>query len=222
MTTLERRFGEIFIIQGRESPDMATGVDDDATPEVSDEVSSSGPSFSYTVYECPNCSTKLLGVEAESPDLSCCGRSLEPVGESGLEHPKPELKQLLAEVYDMPKMSIDICFFVFESGSASVSDVAEHFGYDRSTVSRYLGELAEAGFIDRHVLNREQGGTIHVYKSKSIDEIRRDAILALLDWAGTGALIMDEANGIKADCIESDDGTLDQVFWEVYQQERTV
>lgn len=180
-----------------------------------------GPSVSYTVYECRECSTTLLGVHNESPDLSCHGQPMEPVEETGIEHSEPDLRHLLTEVYEMPKMTIDVCHFVFETGSVSVSETADHFDYDRSTISRYLRDLDSAGFLERHTLNREQGGTVHVYEAVDIEETRRNELLGFLDWAGQAAMVMDEANEIKAECVASEE-SLDQIFWDVYQERRTL
>jgi predicted transcriptional regulator len=180
-----------------------------------------GPSVSYTIYECPECSTSVLGIHDESPALSCHGHELEPVEQSGIDHTDPDIRELLLEVYGMPKMTIDICHFVFETGSVSVAEAAKHFGYDRSTVSRYLGDLAEAGFLDCHTLNREEGGTVDIYEAGDVEDIWEQELVGLLDWAGQAARVMDEAKGIKADCVQRED-SLDRIFWEIYQERRTL
>ena len=205
--------------------DGATGKDAGTEPEkseVGDSTTGPGPSVTYELYECPQCETTALAIHGESAGLSCCGKSMEPLDERGLEHTQPDVGQLLSEVYEMPKMTIDICHFVFDSGSVTVADTAEHFGYDRSTVSRYLRDLADAGFIERYMLNREQGGTVHVYQARDIQQTRRAELLALLDWTGMAARVMDEANEIKAMCAKDDQNPLDQVFWEVYEEKRTL
>jgi len=197
-----------------------SGDGSDASTAGSDTAGEPGPSISYAVYECPECSTTVLGVYDEPPELSCHGCALEPVEESGIDHANPSLRSLLADVYQMPKTTIDICHFVFEAGAVSVAETAERFDYDRSTVSRYLRELESAGFLDRHTLNRAEGGTVHVYRAGDIEETRRAELLGFLDWAGQAARVMDEANEIKADCAERE-GSLDRIFWDVYEERQT-
>lgn len=186
-----------------------------------EETASLSPSVSYSLFECQECSSVVLGIHDGSAELSCHGEPMDPVDDSGIDHEDPDLDQLLTDVYGTPKMMMDMCHFVFEEGTVSVSDVAEHFGYERDTISDSLRELAGAGFLEQHSLNREDGGEVRVYSAKPVEETRRGELLGLLHWAGTSARILDEANQIKARCVEREDG-LDQIFWDVYETERTL
>jgi len=207
--------------QSGSNPGTSTGEGESGSIDEQGIEGKPGPGVSYTVYECPECSTTVLGIHDKQPDLSCHGHPMEPVEESGIDHSDPEIGHLLTEVYEMPKMTIDVCHFVFETGAVSVAETAEHFDYDRSTVSRYLRDLESAGFLERHTLNREQGGTVHVYEADDIEETRRKELLGFLNWAGQAAMVMDEANEIKAQCAQQE-GSLDQIFWDVYQEKRTL
>ena len=207
--------------QPGESPDTEQTRDESRRTDTATPDGKPGPSVSYTIYECPECSTKLLGIHGESPELSCHGESLEPVRKSGIDHMDPDIRHLLTEVYGMPKMTIDVCHFVFETGSVTVTETAEHFDYDRSTVSKYLRDLAEAGFLERHTLDTEQGDTVRVYQASGVEDVWNDELLGFLHWAGQAAMVMDEAKEIKAECTQRE-GSLDRIFWEIYQERRTL
>ena len=203
-----------------EGDDWSGGRSSGKSP-ATDSSTKPGPSVSYSLFECSECSTVVLAVENEATSLSCHGQPMEPIEEQGIDHTEPDLKDLLTDVYAMPKMTMDVCHFVFESETASVSEVADHFDYDRSTVGRYLQNLADVGFLTKHTLNREDGGIVHVYRAKPIDETRRAEMVSFLRWAGKAAMVLDEANEIKAECALSE-GSLDQIFWDVYQEQRTL
>lgn len=195
---------------------------DEPTSRSEGDLDTVGTSVSYTIYECAVCGTTVLGLHDDEPALSCHGEPLTPVSDPGIDHATPDLATLLIEVFEMPKMTIDVCHYVFEMGTASIEETADHFGYDRSTMSRYLRELADAGFIDRHTLNKESGGEIYVYEAMGLEETRRKELLGFLEWSGTAIQVMDEANEIKAACASSTEEDLDEIFWELYQERRTV
>lgn len=90
-------------------------------------------------------------------------------------------------------LSIFLFALVFENGTASVSDTAERFGYDTSTVSSILRGLAEAGFLERETVNlsAEDGtdedsdeGEVEIYEAESVEETHRSETVGFFRWVG--------------------------------------
>ena len=213
---------------GRERDESATDADsptseptDESTEMGHSRTQSPGPTVSYALFECQECSTMALGVLDGEAELSCHEEPMERIDSDGIAHADPDLETLLTDVYELPPMTIDVCHFIFEEGMASVIETAERFDYDRETVSTYLDGLATAGFLDSHTLDKEDGGTVTMYRARGIETTRRAELVSLLRWAGKSALVLDEANEIKAECATRD-GDLDRIFWDVYQERRTL
>lgn len=190
--------------------------------EPSQEQKDTGPSLSYTLFECQECSALALGVHDGSAKLSCHGRPMETVEKEGVKHQKPDLEHIFTEVYDMPTMVIDICHFVFEEGTTTVEETAERFGYERDSVAEYLHKLAEKGLLERRSKQVGEGGEVHLYEARDPKEASRDEMVGFLRWAGRGAEVLNEANEVKDWCLSHDEKSLEQSFWEVYEQRSTL
>lgn len=201
-------------LQDERDDQSRSGNATDSSPE------GPGPSVSYGLFECQVCSSIVLGIHEDTVDLSCHGEPMEPIEEDGIDHTEPDIEQLLTDVYGAPQMMMDVCHFIFEAGTATVAETADHFEYDRSTVSRYLKQLSELGFLERHTLNREEGGEVYVYEARPLEETRRAELVSFLHWSGKATLLLDEANEIKAECADREE-PLDTIFWEVYEELRT-
>ena len=203
-------------------PDPETDTDSETetrgSKDTPQERGDTGPSVSYTVLECQECSALALRVHEGSAELSCHGQPMETVVKEGVEHRQPDLEQLFTEVYDMPRMVIDICHFVFEEGATTVEETAERFGHERGAVAEYLRELAERGFLERRSKDIGGGGEVHVYEAREIQEASRDEMIGFLRWAGRATEVVDEANRIKDWCLSHDEMELERSFWEVYDE----
>jgi len=199
-------------------PETETG----SNQEVSQERRDTETSLSYTLFECQECSALALGVHDGSAELSCHGQPMETVEKEGVKHKQPDLEQLFTEVYDMPRMIIDICHFVFEEGTTTVEETAERFGYERDRVAEYLHKLAEKDLLERRSKQVGDGGEVHVYEARDMEEASRDEMVGFLRWAGRGAEVLNEANEIKDWCLSHDDKGLDRSFWEVYEERSTL
>lgn len=199
----------------------------DADSEPSGSTPDAQVSRSYILYECDECSATVLGFHDGSAELSCHGKPMVPADETGIGHAEPALEDLFTDVYGLPKETVDVCHFVFENGTASVSDTAERFGYDSSTVSSVLRRLAEAGFLERKrmSLSAKDGsdddsdeGEVEIYEAGSVEETHRAEMVGFLRWVGEAYEVLEGANRIKKACLEEDDYELDESFWEIYHE----
>lgn len=199
-------------------PETETGSNREASQERRD----AGPPLYYTLFECQECSALALGVHDGSAELSCHGQPMETVEEEGVKHEEPDLEQIFTEVYDVPRTIIDICHFVFEEGTTTVEETAERFGYERNSVAEYLHNLAEKDLLERRSKQVGDGGEVHVYEARDMEEASRDEMVGFLRWAGRGAEVLNEANEVKDWCLRHDDKSLERSFWEVYEERSTL
>jgi predicted transcriptional regulator len=191
-------------------------------PSSSDDPPRPGPRFTYSLFECQECSALALGIRHESTQFVCHDEPMQPVEDDGIDHAEPTLDHLLLDVFDLPKFMLDICHYLFESDIATVAEIADNFEQDQETITNALQELVETGLIEHRELSREGDGHISVYVAKDIEETRRAELISFLHWAGQATMVLDEANEIKEQCLKEDNAGLHQIFWSIYTERRTL
>ena len=198
--------------------DRSTTQSDDE----SDEVQYDPNSGRYDIYECSvsDCDNVVLVVGNDDPPMSCHNKPMERVTELDMSVKPPDVRQVLLQVFGLPKAGLDICLCVIGEGPLSANEVAEQLGYDRSTVTRYLNKLVELGLLRRSELNREGGGVVKVYHSVDLERMRRETLIGFYVWAGEAASLIEDANLTKQDYLEANsDSELTDVFWESFSGE---
>jgi predicted transcriptional regulator len=175
----------------------------------------------YGIYRCTACENVALTVRDEAAEMACHGETMEPVGDPELDIEHPDLREVLLEVFGLPKKGLDICLCVIGDGPLPPAEVADRLGYDASTVRRYLNRLVEMGLLTKSQLNRESGGFVNVYHSIDLAEMRQETLVGFYAWAGEAASLIEEANLTKEEYRdEAADEPLDEVFWEAFDGER--
>ena len=183
-----------------------------------------GVSLTYEVYECRTCSATVVGAHDGSAEISCHGEPMVPVEKPGIDHEEPTLEELFTQVYGLPTETVDVCHFVFENGTASVSETAERFGWDSETVSGVLSRLAEVGFLEREkvslggVDDEADGGEVEIYEAGTVEETHNAETVGFLRWVVEAGEVLEEANEVKRLCLEDGDYELDETFWEIYDE----
>lgn len=186
-------------------------------PGVSEPGSSNLTATQYTVFECTECTNTALTIARNSLSIRCHGKPMQPATEVDIDVEPPDIRQILQEVFGLPKASLDICLFVSDQGPLPADEVASSLDYDRSTVTRYMNTLADLGLLQKYQLNRETGGVINVYHAADIDWMRREMLVGFCMWASRAAALIEEANRINRATCERDQGieqNLSQVFWD--------
>jgi predicted transcriptional regulator len=174
----------------------------------------------YNVYECQNCDNVALTLYDCDGGMTCHGEEMVPVREAKMDVETPNLRELLLNVFGLPKAGLDICLCVIDQGPLAPEEVADQLGYDESTIRRYLNELTDVGLLVKTQLNREDGGFVNVYRPIDVEEMRRESLIGFYLWAGEAATLIEEANLTKEDYLEgSYDEGLDEVFWESFRRE---
>lgn len=172
----------------------------------------------YNVYECQNCDNVALTLYDCDGGMTCHGEAMVPVKEAKMDVKPPDLREVLLNVFGLPKAGLDICLCVIDQGPLAPEEVAEQLGYDESTIRRYLNELSEIGLLTKTQLNREDGGFVNVYRPIDVEEMRRESLIGFYLWAGEAATLIEEANLTKEDYLDgSYQESLDEVFWESFR-----
>lgn len=157
----------------------------------------------HAVFSCRTCDTVVLGPRDYVGDLRCCDGPLYEVTESSVQAQPPTIETLAQDVFGLPKNGFDICLCTVEQGAATVSNVAERLGYERSVITRYLNRLSERGLLQKTARIREGGGEINVYYPLPVEELNRETILSLYLWSASAADVLRETNDVNAD-MEAD------------------
>ncbi|MEF8813046.1 MAG: ArsR family transcriptional regulator [Halovenus sp.] len=175
----------------------------------------------YDVYCCQSCENVVLTLHDCGGGMTCHDEPMVPVKEARMEIKPPNLREVLLNVFGLPKVGLDICLCVIDQGPLAPEGVAEQLGYDESTIRRYLNQLTDIGLLVKSQLNREDGGFVNVYRPIDVEEMRRESLIGFYLWAGEAASLIEEANLTKEDYLDgSYEGSLDEVFWESFQAER--
>jgi len=174
----------------------------------------------YEVYCCQNCENVILTLYECGGGMTCHGDQMVPVKEAQMDIKPPNLRDVLLDVFGLPKVGLDICLCVIDQGPLAPEGVAEQLGYDESTIRRYLNQLTDIGLLVKSQLNREDGGFVNVYRPIDVEEMRRESLIGFYLWAGEAASLIEEANLTKEDYLDSSyEGDLNEVFWESFQNE---
>lgn len=173
----------------------------------------------YDVFGCQTCENVILTLHDCGDGMTCHGEQMVPVREGKMEIKPPNLRDVLLNVFGLPKAGLDICLCVIDEGPLAPEEVAEQLGYDESTIRRYLNQLTDIGLLLKTQLNRENGGFVNVYRPIDIEEMRRESLIGFYLWAGEAATLIEEANLTKEEYLDgSFEASLDEVFWESFQQ----
>lgn len=173
----------------------------------------------YDVLSCQSCENVILTLHECGDGTACCGERMVPVREAKMEIQPPNLRDVLLDVFGLPKVGLDICLCVIDEGPLAPEEVAERLGYDESTIRRYLNQLTDIGLLIKNQLNREDGGFVNVYRPIDIEEMRRESLIGFYLWAGEAATLIEEANLTKEDYLDgSHEGEMNDVFWEAFQE----
>jgi len=203
-------------------PDNETPTEDqDTSPFVQkaeqDIVLSDRP---YDVYGCQTCDNVILSLHGCGEGMTCHDEEMVPVTDAKMEIQPPNLRDVLLNVFGLPKVGLDICLCVIDDGPLSPDEVAQQLGYDESTIRRYLNQLTDIGLLRKMQLNREDGGFVNVYQPIDLEEMRRESLIGFYLWAGEAATLIEDANLTKEDYVDgSFEGDLNEVFWESFQGE---
>jgi len=196
----------------------------DGTAEPLENAEDSELSFTrdrYAIYECKECENIAMTARAATGQMSCHGREMEEITEWAIETETPDLRETLLSAFGLPKMGLEICLCVIDEGPIPAGEAAEILGYDRSTTSRYLNDLATMGLLEKTPLNREDGGVINVYHSMDPGAMRRQTLIGFYAWAGQAASMLEDANITKDEYLETGHKMdLNEVFWEAMEAER--
>lgn len=168
----------------------------------------------YSVYQCEDCDNVVLSLHGGGA-LTCHGETMVEVEETQMSVEPPALRDVLLDVFGMPRAGLDICLCVIDEGMLTPAEVADRLDYDESTVRRYLAKLIDVGLLQRTQLNREDGGFVNVYRPIDVEEMRRESLAAFYVWAGEAATLLEEANLTKEEYLDADpEERLTEIFWE--------
>jgi len=171
----------------------------------------------YTLIKCARCDDLALVFGGGDPTIICHEEPMQPVAAPAMDIEPPDIRQVLLDVFNLPKTGLDICLSVVGEGPLSASEVAERLDYDRSTVTRYLNDLVDLGLLTKSQLNREAGGVVNVYHSTDLERMRRETLLGFFTWAGEAAELIDAANLTKQEYREVNPSReLPDLFWESF------
>ena len=172
---------------------------------------------SYDILQCTQCDTTALSVGRDDPPISCHDEPMEHINQVNMTVKPPDIREVLFQVFGLPKSGLDICLCVIGEGPLSASEVATKLDYDRTTVTRYLNKLVDLGLLRRSELNRENGGIINVYHSVDLEQMRLETLTGFYLWAGEAATLIENANTTKQEYLaENPDQDLPDVFWESF------
>lgn len=117
----------------------------------------------YDVYGCRTCDNAILSLHGCGEGMTCHDKELVPITEAQMDIKSPDLHDVLPNVFDLPKVGLDICLCVIDDGALSPGEVTDELGYKKSTIRRYLNQLTDIGLLRKMQLNREDGGFMILY-----------------------------------------------------------
>ncbi len=92
------------------------------------------------------------------------------------------VRDVLKCVFGLRDAEVDVYFRLLERGEATVYDLAEDLGRDRTTVQKALKSLVHAGLVDRRKETRPRGGYVYVYEPLPAEETKKVILRALDEW----------------------------------------
>lgn len=168
----------------------------------------------YGIFECPTCGSIALALGRDDPALSCHDQPMAPITGPEMRVRPPDVTDVLLQAFGLPKAGSAIRRYIHEEGPHSARKVADVFGYDRSTVSRYLNTLVDLDFLQRTQLNREAGGVTNVYHANDPERVRRRSLIGFFTWAGrAGERIEAVIEEMQDRSGDGPDRNLPEVYW---------
>jgi predicted transcriptional regulator len=158
------------------------------------------------VYRCESCD-ELMMVSGEASEKSCCGDGLEMVkrGDMDTTINDPEAEGVLRDMFGLGETSLNICFCVIENEGATVSEVADEMGIDRSAVSRHMKRLVETGILRREERNLKQGGVVHIYAHEDPEDVKERLAVGAFLWTADVIELINELNDEKMEAMMDED-----------------
>lgn len=147
----------------------------------------------HSVFTCDTCGSVVLCQRRYVDRIRCCDDSLREVATTSMETTTPTLETVSSEVFGLPKRGFDVYRSTSELGAATVAQVTEVLGNDRSVVTRYLNQFADVGMLEKTRRIRKEGGDVNVYYPISPTEMNQEMTLACYMWAGDA---VDQLEGI--------------------------
>jgi predicted transcriptional regulator len=161
-----------------------------------------------TVYECRACGT------VEETAGTCCDRPMKEVPATPIR--EPDLPLLLRDVFGISGTGLEICVCLMRDGESTVPDVAETLDLDRSTVARQVNHLVDIGVLGKRERLLSEGGYVHVYSPKDVEEVRRRLERGLAAWMRDAESLVEEINRAKVEAAAEMDDTEERVgvYWD--------
>ena len=158
----------------KNEPSESTSVDE-LTQESGTDIDL--PDREYGIYRCRECVNVVLTMQECDGGMTCHGKPMEPVTDCALEVNPPDIRQVLLDVFGLPKPGLDVCLCVIGEGPLPPGELAEYLDYSESTIRTYLNDLVEFGLLEKSQLNRESGGVVNVYHSIDLEEMREETLV---------------------------------------------
>lgn len=151
----------------------------------SDQLSPPGPDL--TPYQCPECG----GVGVGGGEMRCCGEAMEPVDPVDPVE-KPELADILRDVFGMSETGLRICIELMRDGPQTAEEIATTLDIDSSFANRLLNHLLELEVIEERAYLLEGGGRVSRYSHATIPDVEESFKRELAVWVVTALQIIDE------------------------------
>lgn len=158
------------------------------------------------VYRCESCD-ELVMVSDSGSKKTCCGEGLERLKQEDVETSvnEPEAEEVLREMFGMGETSLNVCFCVIENEGATVSEVADEMGIDRSAVSRHMNRLVDTGILRREERNLKQGGVVHIYAHEDPEVVKERLAVGAFLWTSRVIELINELNDEKMEAMMDED-----------------
>ena len=165
------------------------------------------------VYRCEGCD-ELVMVSNDANKKSCCGEGLERVRKGNIETMvnEPEADGVLRDMFGLGETSLNVCFCVIEKEGATVSEVADEMGIDRSAVSRHMNRLVDTGILRREERNLKQGGVVHVYAHEDPEVVKERLAVGAFLWTAEVIELINELNDEKMEAMMEEDADIVEVL----------
>lgn len=165
------------------------------------------------VYRCEGCDG-LMMVSEESAGKSCCGDGMVRVSQNSIETEinNPEADGVLRDMFGLGETSLNVCFCVIENEGATVSEVADEMGIDRSAVSRHMKRLVETGILRREERNLKQGGVVHIYAHEDPEVVKERLAVGAFLWTAEVIKLINELNDEKMEAMMDEEADVVEVL----------
>jgi len=159
-----------------------------------------------SAYRCGDCGALVLMPE-KAEERDCCGGGMERVDEAEMETEvnEPDADEVLRDIFGLSETSLNICFCVIDKEGATVSEVADEMGLDRSAVSRHMGRLVKSGILAKSERNLRQGGVVHVYTHEDPEVVKERLAVGAYSWTAKVVELINELNDEKMEAMMDDE-----------------